>query len=61
MLFNALDYPAIAFPVTVVDQERDVIIERTSFYSDADKTNYEMCASYYPLGCISGIEFMIFR
>ncbi|PVF94556.1 amidase [Serendipita vermifera] len=42
MLFNALDYPAIAFPVTTVDQEKDIIVERTSFYSDADKANHEM-------------------
>jgi hypothetical protein len=61
MLFNALDYPAVAFPVTTVDQERDVIIERTSFYSDADKANYEMCASYYRFSCISGTKFMTFR
>lgn len=42
MLFNALDYPALAFPVTVVDQQEDQCIKRSRFFGEADRANYEM-------------------
>jgi amidase len=42
MIFNSLDYPAIAFPVTTVDQQLDKRHERTQFFNKADRANHEM-------------------
>ncbi|KAI0735195.1 amidase signature domain-containing protein [Earliella scabrosa] len=41
MVWNALNYTACAFPVTVVDPAQDVLQPRTEFLSKADKENYE--------------------
>lgn len=43
MTWNALDYPAIAFPVTYVDQSKDLKVDRTEFFGVEDKANYENC------------------
>ena len=41
MLFNALDYPAIAFPVTSVE-DTDQRTSRSQFFSEEDRLNHEM-------------------
>ena len=43
MVWNALNYTACAFPVTVVGPAQDVLQPRTEFLSKADKENYEAC------------------
>ncbi|KAF7762070.1 hypothetical protein Agabi119p4_8663 [Agaricus bisporus var. burnettii] len=40
-VWNILDYPAIAIPVTTVDPILDVKRERSSFYNEDDRTNWE--------------------
>lgn len=42
MTFNALNYPAIAFSVTTVDQQLDRRSERTQFLNEAGRANQEM-------------------
>jgi amidase len=43
-LWNVLDYPCVAFPVTVVDLELDKNIEeRTEFYNHEDEAIYKLC------------------
>ena len=49
MVWNALNYTACAFPVTVVDPAQDVLQPRTEFLSKADKENYEAC------GCLAAL------
>jgi amidase len=43
MVWNALDYSATTFPVTTVDPALDAKKPRHEFYSDVDKSIYEMC------------------
>jgi amidase len=43
MTWNALDYPAVAFPVTYVDKAKDLKVDRTQFLGVEDKANYETC------------------
>ena len=43
MTWNALDYPAIAFPVTYVDKSKDLKVVRTQFLGVEDKANYDIC------------------
>lgn len=42
-IWNALDYPACAFPVTRVDPRADVKKPAHRFLSDADKEHYDLC------------------
>ncbi|KIM22010.1 hypothetical protein M408DRAFT_333129 [Serendipita vermifera MAFF 305830] len=42
MLFNGLDYPAIAFPVTAVDPQKDPSVNRSQFFGEADQANHKM-------------------
>ena len=42
-IWNALDYPACAFPVTRVDLKADVKKPAHRFLSDADKEHYDLC------------------
>jgi amidase len=41
MVFNFLDYPAMAIPVTRVDPKLDQQRPRQTFYNDADKAHYD--------------------
>jgi hypothetical protein len=43
MTWNALDYPAVAFPVTHVDKSKDLKVDRTQFLGVEDKANYNDC------------------
>ncbi|KAF8591875.1 general amidase [Ramaria rubella] len=42
MIWNSLDYPALAFPVTAVDPVLDPPNAAHSFISEKDKANYEL-------------------
>ncbi|KAF8591867.1 amidase signature enzyme [Ramaria rubella] len=42
MIWNSLDYPALAFPVTAVDPVLDPPNAAHSFLSEKDKANYEL-------------------
>ena len=42
-IWNALDYPACAFPVARVDPKADVKKPAHRFLSDADKDHYDLC------------------
>ena len=48
-VWNALDYTASIFPVTVVDPAIDVKQPRETFIDAFDKTIYEMCMSSFLL------------
>ena len=41
--WNLLDYPALAFPVTKVDERDDTVDESYVPINDADKENWELC------------------
>ncbi|KAL0580414.1 hypothetical protein V5O48_001567 [Marasmius crinis-equi] len=41
MIWNALDYAALAIPVSKVDQKLDVKRERKTFYNSTDQSQYE--------------------
>lgn len=43
MIWNTLDYPAIAFPVTFVNQDKDVKEHRDKFWTIEDEENYRAC------------------
>jgi amidase len=42
-VWNLLDYPAMAFPVGVVDQKADAKAKRMRFMSGLDKDNWNLC------------------
>ncbi|KAM0263954.1 hypothetical protein ACHAQJ_000989 [Trichoderma viride] len=42
-VWNLLDYPALAFPVGVVDKKVDTKANRRRFMSDLDKENWQLC------------------
>lgn len=48
MVYNALDYPALAFPVTKVDPVLDGPKPAHKFLSSKDKANYDLCESISP-------------
>ncbi len=41
--WNLLDYPALVFPVSTVNQERDVVDEGYQPMNEQDRWNYELC------------------
>lgn len=41
--WNLLDYPALVFPVSVVDQEKDVVEGGYEPMNEQDKWNHELC------------------
>lgn len=43
MIWNGLDYPAMVFPVTKVDETLDPKPAPRTFLSEADRLNYETC------------------
>src|SRR5271154_1195527 len=43
MIWNCLDYTALTIPVCRVDESLDVKRPPHQFYSNEDKTNYELC------------------
>lgn len=46
-LWNVLDYPCLAFPVTTVDLELDKTIEdRKEFYNHEDEAIHKLCMSF---------------
>lgn len=45
LIWNALDYPSCAFPVTEVIPDVDVAEHRDIFFSDDDKATYNLCES----------------
>ena len=47
MVWNLLDYPACAFPVTKVDPVLDRPKPAHKFLSEADQKIYERCARYF--------------
>jgi len=52
-LWNTLDYPSVAFPVTTVDLELDKDIEeRTEFHNHEDEAIYKLCE------CQIGCQFL---
>jgi amidase len=44
-VWNLLDYPALVFPVTAVDQEKDVKDEDYKPLNEQDRWNWELCES----------------
>lgn len=42
-IWNLVDYPALAFPVSKCDKERDVKEDRSKFMSGYDTMNWDMC------------------
>jgi amidase len=42
-VWNALDYPALVFPVTTVDPTLDVKKPSREFSGEADREVHEMC------------------
>ena len=43
-IWNLLNYPSCAFPVTAVDPIQDNVQARYSFFSEEDRKNYDLCA-----------------
>jgi len=41
--WNLLDYPAVAFPVSKVDKEKDNVNEEFSAMTDVDEENHNLC------------------
>lgn len=45
LIWNGLDYPACAFPVTKVDPDLDSREDFREFIGEFDKMNFELCTS----------------
>lgn len=45
MVWNTLNYPACAFPVTTVDPVQDPVQPRDKFLGEQDKENHAVCMS----------------
>ncbi|KZT62249.1 amidase [Calocera cornea HHB12733] len=49
-IWNILDYPGIVFPSGLkLEPSLDVMEARSSFFSDADKFNHELCMLLFPI------------
>lgn len=49
MVWNALDFPGLVFPVTTVDPVLDTPKPAHDFLSDTDKLIYELCKSNFEI------------
>jgi Amidase len=55
--WNLLDYPALVFPVGVVDQGRDAVDGGYQPVSEMDRWNYELCQSLLSLPSLPPLPF----